>query len=93
MKTSGAIGALVADALDQLVGIALDQPDTDAAFLRESLIQGTVAVIVAGGIDIHLLRLRRTGGEKQGEAGGNAAEAATRRACGHGLTPNCRGQC
>jgi len=58
-------GALGADALDQLVGVALDQADTNAGALGEAVIQRAVGVSVAGGVEVQhpLLRFRRGGGK------------------------------
>ena len=65
-----AVGALVADALHQLVLLAVDTVDLDAGLLREVLVELLVGLVMAGGIEVEdfLLRHRRQGGD-EGEQG------------------------
>src|SRR5919202_6089103 len=79
-----AVRALVPDPLDELVGIALDQADADAGFLGEGLVERPVAVVMARGIEVDLLRTRGGSEAEQGKAGGEQAEVATG---GHSVTP------
>ena len=82
-----AVGALVADALDQLVGIALDQPDPDSGLLGEGLVQGPVRVIMPGGVEVHLPGRRGGAGAAGQQGGGGEAEQAARRTGGHAVSP------
>ena len=77
-QVGGAGRAFVADALDQLVFLAVDAVDLDAGGLGEVAVERLVGLVVAGGVDVEhlLLRERRQAEQRDGQCGSGGDEGA-----------------